>query len=175
LLQGVRAQDGPPDHAKQAVHRPRRAALAQASLPLEGFRALASVRDASVEEDSNGLVPDEHPPEELVEVFAIAGDDDELLNSGGLVVESTSLQAPHELVERALAPAVTGEACAPQDLDGRRGWLFAQPLRDLRRIARQLRRASDTASFRTLHGGVFFANPIPESNSRKISHFWSMG
>jgi hypothetical protein len=64
-------------------------------------------------------MPDEASLEESVEVLVIAGDDDQLLDSRCPIGERTTLHAPHELVQRALAPAIAVEPNAPQDLDSR--------------------------------------------------------
>src|SRR2546428_2129569 len=99
-------------------------------------------RDAPIQEDSNGLVPYERSLEILVEMPAIACDDDKLSGLLRLVVKTPSPHSPHELVERALASPIAREPDAPQDFDSRGGGiLLAQPLGDLRRVLRQLRRA----------------------------------
>src|SRR5947208_16411495 len=62
-------------------------------------------------------------------------------------------QLPHELVERALAPWIAREPNAPQDFGAREVRILAQPLGDLRRVVRHLRRTADiTTSRGALHG-----------------------
>jgi hypothetical protein len=60
-------------------------------------------------------------------------------------------QPPHEVVERALATAVTGEPDTPQDFDAWNVRILAQPLRDLRRVRRHGRRAPCAARSRSRH------------------------
>src|SRR2546430_5044573 len=52
--------------------------IALTPLPLVGSGTLRPFYDATIEEDPNGLVPRERALEVLVEVLAIASDDDEL-------------------------------------------------------------------------------------------------
>jgi hypothetical protein len=63
------------------------------------------------------------------------------LRAAGPVYGMPHPQPPHELVERALATAITGEPDAPQDFDARKVRILAQPLRDLRRVQLHGRRA----------------------------------
>jgi len=152
ILQCTYAHDGPANHAQQPVDRSGRAALALAPFTLKGFRMLPPFRDAPIQEDSNSLVLCERSLEKVVEMLAIACNDDELSDAFRLVVKTPRPHSPHELVERALASAIASEPDAPQDFDGRWGRILAQPLRDLRRVLRQLRRAPDIMRFGALHG-----------------------
>jgi len=64
------------------------------------------------------------------------------LRAASLVYGTLHPQPPHELVERALATAITGEPDAPQDFGPREVEILAEPLRDLRRVVRHRRRAA---------------------------------
>jgi hypothetical protein len=77
--------------------------------------------------------------------------------------------SPHELVERALATAITAEPDAPQDFDARKVRIVAQPLprgcgADVTSLELEPPIRQDST-----------ANPIPESNSSKISSFCGAG
>src|SRR5713101_2401335 len=117
-----------------------------------GFRMLPPFPDAPIQEDSNGLVLYEPSLENVVEMLAIACDDDELSGILRLVVKAPSSHSPYELVERAFASTKAGEPHAPQDFDGREGGILAQPVRDLGRVLRHNRRAPDITGFGALHG-----------------------
>src|SRR5438874_1928715 len=64
------------------------------------------------------------------------------LRAAGPAYGTPHPQPPHELIERALATAVTGEPGAPQDFGRRDVGILAQPLRDLRRELRHRGRAA---------------------------------
>jgi hypothetical protein len=93
-------------------------------------------------------------------------------------------QPPHELVERALATAITGVPDAPKDFGPREVRIFAQPLRDPRLVGRHGRRAPGAAWSRNgchlarakaVHGRTRSQIRYRDCNSRKISHFCGAG
>jgi hypothetical protein len=64
------------------------------------------------------------------------------LRAAGPAYGTPHPQPPHELVERAFATAITDEPDAPQDFGPREVRIFAQPLRDLRRVLRHRGRSA---------------------------------
>ena len=70
------------------------------------------------------------------------------LRAAGPVSGVPHPQPSHELVERALATAITGEPDAPQDFGPRGVRIFAQPLGDERLVGRHGRRAPGAARSR---------------------------
>ena len=97
------------------------------------------------------------------------------LRAAGPVSGAPHPQPAHELVERALATAITRQPDAPQDFDAWKVRILAQPLRDLRRVRRRGRRAPRAARLRsrrhlararTIHGRtppqIRYRNRLPE-------------
>src|SRR5437870_6603770 len=83
------------------------------------------------------------------------------IRAAGPVSGAPHPQPAHELVERALATAITRQPDAPQDFDAWKVRILAQPLRDPRRVWRRDRRAPRAvrlrsrrhlARARTIHG-----------------------
>jgi len=78
ILPGTHGHDDPANRAQERGDRRGRASIALTPFPLVGSGTLRPFYDATIEEDPNGLVPRERALEVLVEVLAIASDDDEL-------------------------------------------------------------------------------------------------
>src|SRR6266850_4456173 len=140
--------------------------LFRSPFAVRGGRVLPPFRDTLIKKDANGLVSYERSLEKFVEMLAVAGDDDELSGLLRLAVETPSPHSPHELVERALASPIAGEPDAPKDFAGLGGRILAQPLGDLRRVLRQVRRAPNIVPRGALHGKaptqIRYRNRIPE-------------
>lgn len=89
--------DGPANRAQEPVDLTGRAPVALAPFSVIGSGTHPPLHDAPIKEDSNGLVPCERPLEMLVQIPAIAGDDDELPDRLRLVVGPVRLRpAPVE-------------------------------------------------------------------------------
>jgi hypothetical protein len=81
ILWDVQGHDGPANRAQERVVDLRgQPAISLAPFGLIGSGTFPSCYDAAIEEHSNGPVPGESSLEMLVEMRAIACDDDELLN-----------------------------------------------------------------------------------------------
>ena len=80
ILGDIHGHDGPANRAQERVDLRRHAAISLAAFGLIGSGACPSCSDAAIEEHSNGPVPGEPSLEMLVEMRAIACDDNELPN-----------------------------------------------------------------------------------------------
>ena len=85
-LLDILGHDGPARRTQEPVDPQGRAAVALAPLGPIGSRTLPPVHDAPVQDHSDGLVPCKRSLEMLVELLAMAGDDDEMPDSLRLVV-----------------------------------------------------------------------------------------
>jgi hypothetical protein len=80
ILGDIQGHDGPADRAQERVDLQGHAAISVAPFGLIGPGTCPSCDDAAIEEHSNGPVPGEPSLEMLVELRAIACDDNELPN-----------------------------------------------------------------------------------------------
>ena len=78
ILRKTQGHDDPATRAQQPIDYQRRASIALTPSRLIGSGTHAPLHDAPTQENSNGVVPCERPLEILVEMPAIAGDEDEL-------------------------------------------------------------------------------------------------
>jgi hypothetical protein len=82
----VEGHDGPANRAQERVHLRAQAAISPAPFDFIGSGTCSSCHDTAIQEHSNGSVPGESSLEMLVEMCAVARDDNELLNHLRLVV-----------------------------------------------------------------------------------------
>jgi hypothetical protein len=92
MLRHTLGHDGPADRAQEPVDLTRRASVALAPVSLIGSGTHPSLHDAPIKENSYSLVSCERSLEMLVEIPAIAGDDDELPDPLRLVVRPVRLR-----------------------------------------------------------------------------------
>jgi hypothetical protein len=80
LERRLRGDDGPANRAQQRVDLRGQAAISLAPFDLIGSGTCQSCYDTAIQEHSNGPVPGEASLEMLVEMRAVARDDNELSN-----------------------------------------------------------------------------------------------
>jgi hypothetical protein len=118
--------DDPANCAQDPIDRAGRASIGRAQLGLAGPGMLATLRDAPIKEDSNGLVPCERSLEMLVEKLAIGRDDDELLDP--LLLFVVPFRRRGACVTSVRATRRRGRLEKPRERDPRRASARGAPL-----------------------------------------------